>query len=41
MSLGSIAWYEGLAAGGIARVDQLNLVQPLVALGWAALLPGE
>jgi drug/metabolite transporter (DMT)-like permease len=41
MFLGSVAWYEGLAAGGIARVGQLNLVQPLVALGWAALLLGE
>jgi drug/metabolite transporter (DMT)-like permease len=41
MFLGSVVWYEGLAAGGIARVGQLNLVQPLVALGWAALLLGE
>jgi drug/metabolite transporter (DMT)-like permease len=41
MFLGSVAWYEGLAAGGIARVGQLNLVQPLVALGWTALLLGE
>jgi drug/metabolite transporter (DMT)-like permease len=41
MFLGSVAWYEGLAAGGIARIGQLNLVQPLVALGWAALLLGE
>jgi drug/metabolite transporter (DMT)-like permease len=41
MFLGSVAWYHGLAAGGIARVGQLNLVQPLVALGWAALLLGE
>src|SRR5882724_5817545 len=41
MFLGSVAWYEGLAAGGIARVGQLNLVQPLVALGWAAVLLGE
>lgn len=41
MFLGSVVWYEGLAAGGIARIGQLNLVQPLVALGWAALLLGE
>lgn len=41
MFLGSVVWYGGLAAGGIARVGQLNLVQPLVALGWAALLLGE
>jgi drug/metabolite transporter (DMT)-like permease len=41
MFLGSVAWYEGLAAGGIARIGQLNLVQPLVALGWSALLLDE
>lgn len=41
MFLGSVAWYEGLAAGGIARIGQLNLGQPLIALGWAALLLGE
>lgn len=41
MFLGSVAWYEGLAAGGIARIGQLNLIQPVVALGWAALLLGE
>lgn len=41
MFLGSIAWYRGLAAGGIARIGQLNLVQPLFALLWSALLLGE
>jgi drug/metabolite transporter (DMT)-like permease len=41
MFLGSVAWYAGLATGGIARIGQLNLIQPLIALGWAALLLGE
>jgi drug/metabolite transporter (DMT)-like permease len=41
MFLGSIAWYEGLAAGGIARIGQLNLLQPILALGWSALLLEE
>ena len=41
MFLGSVAWYKGLAAGGVARIGQLNLIQPIVALGWAALLLGE
>ena len=30
-----------LALGGIARIGQINLLLPLVALGWAALLLGE
>ena len=41
MFLGSVLWYRGLAAGGIARIGQLNLVQPLLALLWSALLLGE
>ncbi|HUR42506.1 MAG TPA: EamA family transporter, partial [Aestuariivirga sp.] len=41
MFLGSIAWYRGLAAGGIARIGQSNLLQPLLALLWSALLIGE
>jgi drug/metabolite transporter (DMT)-like permease len=41
MFLGSVAWYRGLALGGIARVGQLNLVQPLAALVWSSLLLGE
>lgn len=41
MFLGSIAWYRGLAQGGVARIGQLNLIQPLVALLWSALLLGE
>jgi drug/metabolite transporter (DMT)-like permease len=30
-----------LACGGIARIGQLNLIQPMMALGWSALLLGE
>lgn len=41
MFFGSVAWYSGLAAGGIARVSQLNLATPLLALLWSALLLGE
>ena len=32
MFLGSVAWYEGLAVGGIARIGQLNLISP--SLHW-------
>ena len=39
--LGFFAWYGGLARGGIARVGQLQQVQPLLTLAWAALLLGE
>ena len=41
MFLGSVLWYRGLAAGGIARIGQLNLAQPLLALAWSALLLHE
>ncbi|HLW92816.1 MAG TPA: DMT family transporter [Roseiarcus sp.] len=41
MFLGSIAWYAGLAAGGIARIGQLNLATPLLALLWSAILLDE
>ena len=41
MFLGSIAWYRGLAAGGIARIGQLNLLQPPLAITWSALILHE
>jgi drug/metabolite transporter (DMT)-like permease len=41
MFLGFFAWYAGLARGGIARVGQIQLVQPLLTLVWSALLLGE
>ena len=41
MFLGFFAWYGGLALGGIARVGQLQLAQPVLTLGWSVLLLGE
>ncbi len=41
MFLASVFWYRGLAAGGIARIGQINLLLPMVALAWSALLLGE
>jgi drug/metabolite transporter (DMT)-like permease len=41
MLIGFVFWYRGLALGGIAAVGQLQLVQPFMALCWAALLLGE
>jgi len=39
--LGFLAWYRGLALGGIARVGQTQLLQPFLTLIGAALLLGE
>jgi drug/metabolite transporter (DMT)-like permease len=41
MLIGFVFWYRGLALGGIAGVGQLQLLQPFMALGWAALLLHE
>jgi drug/metabolite transporter (DMT)-like permease len=41
MFAGFIAWYEGLARGGVARVGQTQLLQPVLTLSWAVLLLGE
>ena len=41
MFLGFFAWYAGLARGGIAKVGQIQLAQPLLTLIWSALLLGE
>jgi len=41
MFLGFFAWYAGLARGGVARIGQVQLAQPVLTLGWAALLLGE
>ncbi|EWM42016.1 eamA-like transporter family protein [Bordetella holmesii 30539] len=38
MFLGFFAWYRGLAVGGIARVGQLQLLQPFLTVLAAALL---
>jgi len=41
MYLGFFPWYRGLALGGVARVGQIQLVQPVFSLVWAAILLGE
>lgn len=41
MFLGFFAWYRGLAIGPIAQVSQVQLAQPVLTLGWAALLLHE
>ena len=41
MFAGFIAWYRGLALGGVARVGQLQLAQPVLTVGWSVLLLGE
>ncbi|MCE6997984.1 DMT family transporter [Saccharothrix sp. S26] len=41
MFLGFFAWYRGLAIGPMARVSQVQLVQPVLGIGWAALLLHE
>jgi drug/metabolite transporter (DMT)-like permease len=41
MFLGFFAWYAGLALGGVAKVGQVQLAQPVLTLAWAALLLGE
>ncbi len=41
MFLGFFAWYAGLARGGVARVGQVQLAQPLLTLLWSALVLGE
>lgn len=41
MLIGYLFWYRGLAQGGIAAVGQLQLFQPFMGLGLAALLLHE
>jgi drug/metabolite transporter (DMT)-like permease len=41
MFLGFFAWYAGLARGGVAKIGQVQLGQPVLSLGWAALILGE
>jgi drug/metabolite transporter (DMT)-like permease len=41
MFLGFFAWYHGLAIGPMAQVSQVQLVQPVLSIGWAGLLVGE
>lgn len=35
------AWYRALAQGGVARIGQLQLAQPVLTMLWSALLLGE
>ncbi|WP_114690264.1 DMT family transporter [Polynucleobacter necessarius] len=39
--LGFFFWYEGLAIGGIARVSQVQLIQPFCTLVAASILLGD
>jgi drug/metabolite transporter (DMT)-like permease len=41
MFIGFFFWYKGLALGGIARVGQVQLLQPFMTLLGAALIVGE
>jgi drug/metabolite transporter (DMT)-like permease len=41
MYLGFFAWYRGLAIGPMAQVSQVQLVQPVLTIAWAALLLHE
>lgn len=41
MFLGFFAWYSGLARGGVAKIGQLQLSQPVLTLAWSALLLHE
>jgi drug/metabolite transporter (DMT)-like permease/nitroimidazol reductase NimA-like FMN-containing flavoprotein (pyridoxamine 5'-phosphate oxidase superfamily) len=41
MFAGFAAWYRGLGRAGVARASQLQLAQPLLTIGWSALLLGE
>ena len=34
--LGFFPWYAGLARGGVAKIGQVQLVQPLLTLAWSA-----
>jgi drug/metabolite transporter (DMT)-like permease len=35
------AWYAGLARGGVAKIGQIQLAQPVLTLGWSAAFLGE
>ncbi len=39
--LGFFAWYHGLALGGVARVGQVQLLQPFFTLAFSTLFLGE
>lgn len=41
MFLGFFAWYRGLAIGPMAQVSQIQLIQPVMSIAWAALILHE
>lgn len=41
MFLAFFPWYRGLAIGGVARIAQVQLAQPVLTLLWSAILIGE
>lgn len=41
MFLGFIVWYRGLAIGPMAQVSQIQLVQPVLSICWAAMILQE
>jgi drug/metabolite transporter (DMT)-like permease len=41
MFIGFLFWYAGLAKGGVARVGQIQLLQPFLTLAGGALLLAE
>jgi drug/metabolite transporter (DMT)-like permease len=41
MFLGFIAWYQGLSIGGVARVGQIQLLQPFLTILASAVFLGE
>ena len=41
MYLGFFAWYRGLAIGPMAQISQVQLVQPVMTIAWAALILHE
>jgi drug/metabolite transporter (DMT)-like permease len=41
MFLAFFAWYAALGRGGVAKIGQVQLVQPLLTLIWSAALLGE
>jgi drug/metabolite transporter (DMT)-like permease len=41
MFIGFLFWYRGLVLGGTARVSQIQLFQPFIGLGLAAVFLGE
>jgi len=41
MFVAFFAWYAGLARGGVAKIGQVQLAQPILGLLWAAAILGE